>query len=121
MSTSPEDRIVNVLSRWLAGHLDNRELRSEIEAAGRDQLGPPQAEAVGDSVAIDGACLTVVDAHDGRLAFDVVPETVARVKPFGAEVNVEPAVRAGEPLGGHYVQGHVDGVGRVRSIESEGA
>jgi riboflavin synthase len=77
--------------------------------------------AVGDSVAIDGACLTVVDADDGCLAFDVVPETVARVKPFGAEVNVEPAVRAGEPLGGHYVQGHVDGVGRVRSIESEGA
>lgn len=73
--------------------------------------------AVGDSVAIDGVCLTVVDARDGTLAFDVVPETLSRVKPFGAEVNVEPALRAGEPMGGHVVQGHVDGTGRVRSVE----
>jgi riboflavin synthase len=76
--------------------------------------------AVGDSVAIDGVCLTVVDASDGRLAFDVVPETLARAKPFGAEVNVEPALRAGDSMGGHVVQGHVDGVGRVRSVEPEG-
>jgi riboflavin synthase len=72
---------------------------------------------VGDSVAVDGVCLTVVEADDGRLAFDVVPETLQRVKPFGEEVNVEPALRAGDPLGGHYVQGHVDGVGTVRSVE----
>jgi riboflavin synthase len=45
---------------------------------------------------------------------------VARTKPFGTEVNLEPALRAGEPLGGHYVQGHVDGVGAVRSVEREG-
>ena len=78
------------------------------------------APRLGDSVAVDGVCLTVVDAHDGRLAFDVVPETLARTKGFGAEVNLEPALCAGEPLGGHYVQGHVDGVGRVRSSEEEG-
>jgi riboflavin synthase len=72
---------------------------------------------VGDSVAIDGVCLTVIEADNGRLAFDVVPETLRRVKPFGEEVNVEPALRAGDPLGGHYVQGHVDGVGMVRSVE----
>ncbi|MGB2952417.1 MAG: riboflavin synthase [Gaiellaceae bacterium] len=75
--------------------------------------------SVGDSVAVDGACLTVVEADDGRLAFDVHPETRRRTKGFGAEVNLEPALRAGEPLGGHYVQGHVDGVGRIRSIEPE--
>jgi riboflavin synthase len=75
---------------------------------------------IGDSVAVDGICLTVVEANDGRLAFDVMQETVARTKPFGAEVNLEPALRAGEPLGGHYVQGHVDGVGTVRSVEPEG-
>lgn len=75
---------------------------------------------VGDSVAVDGVCLTVVEAGAGRLAFDVVPETLARVKPFGARVNVEPALRAGDPLGGHQVQGHVDGVGRVASVEPEG-
>jgi riboflavin synthase len=70
---------------------------------------------IGDSVAVDGVCLTVVDAPDGRLAFDVVQETVERTKPFGEEVNLEAALRAGEPLGGHYVQGHVDGVGTVRA------
>lgn len=75
---------------------------------------------VGDSVAVDGVCLTVVDPSNGRLAFDVAPETVSRAKPFRAEVNVEPALRAGDPLGGHYVQGHVDSVGRVRSVEPEG-
>ena len=71
--------------------------------------------AVGDSVAVDGVCLTVVDAPDGRLAFDVVQETLDRTKPFGEDVNLEAALRAGEPLGGHYVQGHVDGVGTARS------
>ena len=76
--------------------------------------------AVGDSVAIDGICLTVVGPGDGRLVFDVVPETLGRVKRFGAEVNVEPPLRAGDPLGGHYVQGHVDAVGRVQSVEAEG-
>ena len=75
---------------------------------------------VGDSVAVDGVCLTVVDGDRNSLAFDVVPETVSRTKPFGTEVNLEPALRAGEPLGGHYVQGHVDGVGSVRSVEPEG-
>jgi riboflavin synthase len=74
---------------------------------------------VGDSVALDGVCLTVVDAPDGRLAFDVVPETLARAKPFGFEVNVEPALAAGDPMGGHVVQGHVDGAGRVREVRLE--
>jgi riboflavin synthase len=71
--------------------------------------------AVGDSVAVNGVCLTVVDAPDGKLAFDVVQETLDRTKPFGDEVNLEAALRTGDPLGGHYVQGHVDGVGTVRS------
>jgi riboflavin synthase alpha subunit len=80
--------------------------------------------AIGDSVSIDGACLTVTSVTDGRLTFHAVPETLVRsslsqLEP-GAAVNLEPALRAGEPLGGHYVQGHVDGVGRVRSLDSEG-
>ena len=58
------------------------------------------------------------------MSFDAVPETLARTSlgglAAGARVNVEPALRAGEPLGGHYVQGHVDGVGVVRSAEEEG-
>ena len=75
---------------------------------------------IGDSVAVDGVCLTVVANDAGRLAFDLHPETVRRVKPFRSDVNLEPALRAGDPLGGHYVQGHVDGVGRVRRTEPEG-
>jgi riboflavin synthase len=80
--------------------------------------------AVGDSVAIDGVCLTVVDASNGHLAFDAVPETLGRSTlgrlSSGSNVNLEPALRAGEPLGGHIVQGHVDGVGRVRALDPEG-
>jgi riboflavin synthase len=80
--------------------------------------------AVGDSVSVSGICLTVTATENGTLAFDAVAETLRRsslgeLAP-GDEVNIEPALRAGEPLGGHYVQGHVDGVGRVRSVTSEG-
>jgi riboflavin synthase len=70
-------------------------------------------------VAVDGVCLTVAERENGRLSFDVMPETLARAKQFGAAVNVEGALRVGDPLGGHYVQGHVDGVGRVRAVEQE--
>ena len=80
--------------------------------------------AVGDSVSVAGVCLTVVEAESGRLAFDVVPETVSRtmlrhLEP-GSTVNLEPSLRVGDRLGGHVVQGHVDAVGRVRSSEPEG-
>jgi riboflavin synthase len=77
------------------------------------------AAGIGDSVAIDGVCLTVV-ANADSLAFDVVPETLSRTTlgalDAGDAVNVEPALRAGDPLGGHIVQGHVDAVGRIRSL-----
>jgi riboflavin synthase len=71
---------------------------------------------LGDSVAVDGVCLTVTAESNGTLGFDLMQETLSRVKPFGDEVNLEAALRAGDPLGGHYVQGHVDGVGTVRSV-----
>jgi riboflavin synthase len=80
--------------------------------------------ARGDSVAIDGICLTVTALDGDVLAFHAVPETLSRTSlgrlRVGEEVNVEPALRVGEPLGGHVVQGHVDGVGRVQSVEAEG-
>src|SRR6266508_5876201 len=78
------------------------------------------AAAVGDSVSVDGICLTVTGREDGRLSFHVIPESRERGKPFGSEVNLEPALQVGDPLGGHYVQGHVDGAGRVRSIDRDG-
>ena len=79
---------------------------------------------VGDSIAIDGCCLTATEVADGTIRFQAVPETIAR-STLGTlerdeQVNVEPAIRAGEELGGHYVQGHVDAVGRIRSVEAEG-
>src|SRR3954451_9447228 len=76
--------------------------------------------SIGDSVAVDGVCLTVAERRNGSPAFDVSPEPRRRAKPFRAEVNLETALRAGDPLGGHYVQGHVDGVGRVVAVEPEG-
>ena len=76
--------------------------------------------AIGDSVAVDGVCLTVVERGEKTLAFDVVAETVSRVRPFREAVNLEPALRAGDPMGGHVVQGHVDGVGSVRAVDEEG-
>ena len=79
---------------------------------------------VGDSVSINGCCLTATAIADGTIAFHAVPETIGRTTLGTLEpaekVNVEPAIRAGEELGGHYVQGHVDAVGRIRSVEVEG-
>jgi riboflavin synthase len=93
----------------------------------RLRVAAPQAAAeaaVGDSVAISGICLTVVSVADGEIEFDAVAETLRRSSlgrlETGAHVNVEPALRVGEPLGGHFVQGHVDAVGSVRSVEPEG-
>ena len=89
-------------------------------ADGRLVVESATTAELGDSVAIDGVCLTVVAVEPGRLSFDVVPETVFRVKEFAGRVNVEPALRAGDPLGGHQVQGHVDGTGGVASVTPEG-
>jgi riboflavin synthase len=82
------------------------------------------AAAVGDSVSLAGVCLTAVEVANGTVAFDAVPEalrrsTLGRLE-TGGGVNVEPALRAGDPLGGHIVQGHVDGVGRIRRVDDEG-
>jgi riboflavin synthase len=82
------------------------------------------AAGVGDSVSVAGVCLTAAEVEDGVLAFDVVAETLrrstlGRLRP-GMEINVEPALQAGDPVGGHFVQGHVDGVGRVRRVTTEG-
>ena len=80
--------------------------------------------ALGDSVSVDGVDLTATDNANGQLTFTAMPETLARATlgrlAPGDEVNLEPALRAGEPLGGHYVQGHVDGTCRVRAVERDG-
>ena len=80
--------------------------------------------AVGDSIAVNGVCLTVTSLSDGAFTADVMPETVrltslARLRP-GAKVNLERAMRPVGRLGGHIVSGHVDGCGRVDAIVRDG-
>jgi len=79
---------------------------------------------IGDSVAINGVCLTVTEVRAPRLAFDVSAETLSttRLGAFrdGAKLNIEPALLAGDPVGGHFVTGHVDGLGDVVSVEPDG-
>lgn len=75
---------------------------------------------LGASVAVNGACLTVVERGPGRLRFDVGPETLARTAlgelETGDPVNLERPMRLGGMVGGHLVQGHVDGVGVVAAL-----
>lgn len=76
---------------------------------------------IGDSVAVNGVCLTVTSKGINELSFDAVPETINRSTlkdtRSGAKVNLEASLRAGKMLGGHIMQGHVDGIGKVESIE----
>jgi riboflavin synthase len=82
-------------------------------------MSPALAErlGIGDSVAVSGVCLTVVEKGSGQVLVELSPETLARTNlgelRDGYEVNLEPALRMGDPLGGHMVQGHVDGTAEV--------
>ena len=82
--------------------------------------------AIGDSIAVSGCCLTVVerDLRDASLAFDASNETLALTTlgalQAGDTVNLEKALRLSDRLGGHLVSGHVDGTGRIASIEPDG-
>lgn len=79
---------------------------------------------LGESIAVDGACLTVTRRHDGAFEIDASPETLARTtlgdRRQGEPVHLERALRVGDRLGGHFVLGHVDGVGHVRKKRRDG-
>jgi riboflavin synthase len=79
---------------------------------------------IGDSVAMNGCCLTVTEIDGHRLTFEAVKETLERTsladQREGARVNLERAMRADGRLDGHIVQGHIDGTGRVRALERRG-
>jgi len=89
----------------------------------------PHEPIKGESIAVNGCCLTVSSLGDLEgdqvlAGFDVVPgtlelTTIGSLQP-GDRVHLEPALKSGDPIGGHYVQGHVDGTGQVRSIEING-
>ena len=78
----------------------------------------------GDSIAVNGVCLTATSVLDGRFTSDVMNETLDRSSlggaEAGAEVNLELPLRATDRLGGHVVQGHIDGVGTVTGVEQDG-
>ena len=80
--------------------------------------------ALGDSVSVNGACLTATELGPGSFSVDVVPETLRRTNlgslAEGGAVNLERGVRAGGRLDGHIVQGHVDGTGRIESVRGDG-
>ena len=102
------------------GHVRSTNGRLQVEAgAVGDDL------AVGDSLAVNGVCLTVADRDESQLVFDLARETIERTTlgklVAGDRVNLERPVTLLTRLGGHLVQGHVDGVGRVREIETVGA
>ena len=110
--------IVRELGRVVSAQENGGGVRLRVRAGETASKAAP-----GDSVAVNGCCLTVTAVAEGTLDFDAVAETLARTTlgglDEGAEVNLEPALRAGELLGGHFVQGHVDGRGRVAALDRE--
>ena len=104
----------------------HRRLRHPAGAGVRLELESPlfdETITLGESIAVDGACLTVVEHAEGCAAFELAPETLRktnfeRLRP-GSVVNLERSLRLGDRLDGHSVQGHVDGVGSLLSRESD--
>jgi riboflavin synthase len=101
---------------------------ADATAAGRRiRLRAPEVVAdlpVGGSVAVDGACLTAVEVHPDGFSVDVIGTTLSRTVAGGyhpgSQVNLERALRLGDRLDGHLVQGHVDGVGEVLAVHPDG-
>lgn len=84
----------------------------------------PEALLLGESIAVNGCCLTVVSTHAHEFTVQAGPETLARTnlgsQQLGAQLNLERALRVGDRLGGHFVQGHIDTTANLRLRRSEG-
>lgn len=111
--------IVQAVGRIRSLDSHGGDIRLTVETAGLDLAGI----AVGDSIAVSGACLTAIALEPGAFAADVSRETLDRtilgaLGP-GSPVNLERALRAGDALGGHYVTGHVDGLARVVDVRQD--
>ena len=111
--------IVLATGRLVAAVAKGGDLELGIDAAA---LGPGRL-AVGDSVSVEGVCLTVTRLDGAVFYADVSRETLAKTTlgtlKRGARVNLEPSLRAGDPLGGHLVSGHVDAVGTLISAQED--
>ncbi|MGH0031307.1 MAG: riboflavin synthase [Myxococcota bacterium] len=106
------------------GTVASVEHQGELAVLAVDAPAISEGVRIGDSVSVDGGCLTITKEGGGRFEFQAVRETLEKTKlgelRAGSRVNLERALRADARLDGHIVQGHVDGTGRVRSIEREG-
>jgi riboflavin synthase len=95
------------------------DLELGVDAAGLDVA----RIAIGDSICVQGVCLTVTRKQDACFFADVSRETMAKTTlgrlKVGSNVNLEPSLRAGDPLGGHLVSGHVDAAGRLERIDQD--
>jgi len=96
----------------------------DVEAPLTARPAEGQPPAIGDSVAVNGICLTVVGIDGARISVEATPET-RRVTTLddwrvGTAVHLEPSLRVGDQLGGHFVLGHVDGTGRLARLERRG-
>lgn len=84
--------------------------------------GPGWALSHGESIAVSGCCLTVVDTSSNLMSFDAIPETLSKTTlgalAPGSKVNLERALQVGDRLGGHFVQGHIDGLGTVERVQT---
>jgi riboflavin synthase len=104
--------------RLIADPRPSREGGRTLSLAHSEELGARLS--VGASLAVSGVCLTLVEATPESCAVELSPETLARTTlgglRSGAEVNLEPALRVGDPLGGHWVQGHVDSTTTVTAV-----
>lgn len=113
--------LVQAVGRVASTDAGPRGVRLVIDPQGWDHRPAP-----GDSLAVSGVCLTLAEAvsADGHWCFDVIPETLAKTTlgalPPGDAVNLEHAATPMTLLGGHVVQGHVDGVGKVESVVTQG-
>ncbi|MCH2178541.1 MAG: riboflavin synthase [Mariniblastus sp.] len=128
------ESIVSVLmlrvSLLFTGLVEETAIVSQIERSGESCDITLSAERVvdgaklGDSVSVNGCCLTIVGMSENQLTFQAGTETLSKTNlggfEIGSVVNLERALRAGDRLGGHYVSGHIDGIGRVAARNDEG-
>jgi riboflavin synthase len=102
------------------------ERREDADGGVRLLIATPIADelSAGDSISVSGVCLTAAGVEDGRFTAEAMNETLLRSSlaglQVGSMVNLELALRAGDRLGGHLVQGHVDGVGTVSAVTADG-
>jgi riboflavin synthase len=115
--------IIQAVGAVAAREMRGGDLRLTIDAGDLAQRIEARRFAVGESIAVSGVCLTVVSFDGRQFAADVSQETLRLTTlgalEQGAPVNLEAALRAGDPLGGHLLSGHVDGLATVIALQSE--